>query len=147
MTRSSHSTLDQVRLIALRTMGTLQDGILAVSQCGQDVPFTVDRLFTVSAPEGAVRGHHAHRQLQQFLICVHGAIEVVVDDGVRRQVYRLDHPSQALYLPAGIWGEQTYLEQGSVLAVLCDAPYDEADYLRDRAEFLDFKSPLRESTS
>ena len=144
MSTASHSTLDDVRLISLRTMGNAVDGILAVSQCGQDVPFIADRLFTVSAPARAVRGHHAHRALQQFLICVHGTIDVVVDDGATRRSFCLNHPSQALYVPAGIWGEQTYVENGSVLAVLCDAPYDEADYIRDRDEFLAFKSAPQE---
>ena len=47
--------------------------------------------------------------------------------------------SRALLVPPGIWAEQVYEGDDTVLMVLCDLPYDEADYIRDYTEFLAFR--------
>jgi hypothetical protein len=40
-----------------------------------------------------------------------------------------------LIIPPGIWAQQTYLTENSVLTVLCDKLYQAADYIRDYEEF------------
>jgi hypothetical protein len=48
-------------------------------------------------------------------------------------------------IPPGIWAEQVYEEENSILMVLCDREYDEGDYIRDFNEFLLFKKDLQKS--
>ena len=113
------------------------NGLLTVATRGVEVPFDIERVFTISeAAPGERRGHHAHKQLHQFLICTSGRTEVVLDDADERITVVLDSPRTGLHVPPGIWAEQTYLVSGTVLTVLCDAPYDEADYIRDHDEFV-----------
>ena len=38
----------------------------------------------------------------------------------------------------GIWGEQMYLEDNTILVVLSDYLYDENDYIRNYNEFKNF---------
>jgi UDP-2-acetamido-3-amino-2,3-dideoxy-glucuronate N-acetyltransferase len=52
------------------------DGLLVVTEAGKQVPFQIERMFTIVAPAGAKRGHHAHRLCSQFLLCVSGAVDV-----------------------------------------------------------------------
>ncbi len=139
MTDPAAATLADVRVVDIQVVG-LDDNLLAVTQSGREIPYVVRRVFTITAPEGTTRGYHAHRRQQQFLVCVSGAVEVVVDDGAGRRGVVLDSPGQGLYVPAGIWAEQTYRADASVLMVLCDSPYDEADYIRDRDQFRRFKT-------
>src|ERR1044071_17421 len=113
-----------VVLLALPRFGDAR-GALTVAEIQKHIPFAVARLFLVyDVPEGEVRGRHAHREQHQFLICVHGACVVSVDDGGCRNEYRLDAPTQALYVPPMIWSEQHSFTPGAVLAVLASAPYD-----------------------
>ena len=40
--------------------------------------------YSYGVEPGGVRGGHAHKVLRQFLVCVNGAIEVFLDDGLGR---------------------------------------------------------------
>ena len=42
-----------------------------------------------------------------------------------------------LVLP-GVWAEQKYIQENTVLTVLCDQRYAEDDYIREYEEFLNF---------
>lgn len=129
------SRLEDVRLVEL-PLHAHDNGELVVVEHGKSLPFSAPRMFTVRAPEGAVRGQHAHKRCAQFLICVHGAIHVECDDGQAKSHYLLDAGSKGLLIPPGIWGTEIYVVGGSVLSVLCDRPYEAADYLRDYDEFI-----------
>lgn len=129
------STLADVRLVDL-PVHAHDNGELVVVEHGKSVPFATQRMFTVRAPEGAIRGQHAHKRCAQFLICVHGVIHVECDDGEQKTKYLLDAGSKGLLVPPGIWASEIYVVGGSVLSVLCDRPYEAADYLRDYGEFI-----------
>jgi len=128
-------TVRDVEEVAL-SYNARADGDLVVAQQGKELSFTPMRLFTVRAVAGAVRGRHAHKQCSQFLICVHGAIDVECDDGRNRCRIALDRSNKGLLIPPSIWGTETYRTDGAVLAVLCDRLYEEDDYIRDYNQFL-----------
>ncbi len=113
-----------------------EDGELVVAELDKGLPFAASRMFTVRAIAGAVRGRHAHKRCNQFLVCVHGAIDVECDDGAAKANFSLDRGNKGLLVPASIWAAETYRTDGSVLAVLCDRLYEEEDYLRDYNQFL-----------
>jgi hypothetical protein len=128
-------TLDDVKLLTL-PRHVDHDGELVVFEERGGLPFPVRRVFTVTAPPSAVRGRHAHRTCAQIFLCPRGAIEVECDDGRAKQDFRLDRPNLALVVPASIWATESYQVGDSMLLVLCDRAYDEADYIRDYPEFL-----------
>ncbi len=112
-------------------------GSLAAAEFGRELPFAPQRVFMVYAvPSAEVRGEHAHRRCAQFLVCVHGQVTAMVDDGQRRAEYRLDRPDVGLYIPPMVWGTQYRYSADAVLMVLASQAYDAGDYIRDYAEFL-----------
>jgi len=112
-------------------------GALAVVDFTTSLPFTPQRTFFVyEVPSQHVRGEHAHRQCQQFLVCVHGSVSVVIDDGRQRQEVLLDSPHLGLFVPTWFWASQYRYQSQSVLAVFASHPYDPADYIRDYDQFL-----------
>jgi UDP-2-acetamido-3-amino-2,3-dideoxy-glucuronate N-acetyltransferase len=109
---------------------------LSFGEVGKHLPFAPQRIFMVyGVPNKEIRGEHAHRELEQFLICVHGSCSVIADDGRTRREFRLDSPSKGLHLPARIWSVQYKQTHDAVLLVLASAGYDAADYIRDYGEF------------
>ena len=103
---------------------------------GNIIPFNMSRVFTVRASKDSVRGEHAHRHCSQLLICTNGAVEVKCDDISTTEIYVLDKPNFGLLIAPGIWADQKYIEDNTTLTVLCDRPYEEADYIRKYDDFV-----------
>ena len=87
-------------------------------------------------PGGEARGGHAHKELQQFIIAVSGAFDVLIDDGTNRKIVHLDRPYIGLHIVPGIWRELLNFSSGSVCLVLASNNYDENDYIREYEEFI-----------
>jgi hypothetical protein len=129
----------RVRDVTLHRLPLKRDlrGSLSVGEFLDDVPFVPKRYFLVfDVPSSEIRGEHAHRTCHLFLVCVHGAVSVVVDDGERREEFRLDHPTLGVRLPPMVWGTQYKHTPDAVLLVFASEHYDPGDYIRDYQEFL-----------
>jgi UDP-2-acetamido-3-amino-2,3-dideoxy-glucuronate N-acetyltransferase len=125
-----------VRLVDLPKISS-DNGSLIVAELGAGLPFTARRIFTLlDIPAGEARGTHAHRECEQFLICMRGSVMAVIDDGVNRQEVLLDDPTRGLYMPALTWGTQYDYSADALLVVLASDVYDAADYIEDYEEFL-----------
>jgi hypothetical protein len=113
-------------------------GFLSFGEIPQQVPFEVRRYFVVfGVANEDIRGEHAHRQLHQFLICVHGCCHLTADDGTNREEFVLDSPSIGVHLPPMVWGVQHKYTPDAVLLVFASDRYDPADYIRNYSEFLE----------
>ena len=112
-------------------------GTLSVGEFDRDLPFIPKRYFLVfDVPSAEVRGEHAHRQCHQFLVCVSGSMSVVVDDGIRREEFRLDRPDAGIHIPPLVWATQYRYSPNAVLLAFASEHYDAADYIRNYDEFL-----------
>ena len=110
-------------------------GNLCVYESDDKVPFDIKRIFTVTAKKNEIRGNHSHKICKQLLVCVSGEIEVTCDDGLNQRIYRLSEMGKGLLIPAGIWASEKYINEGSVLMVLCDQAYEKNDYIFNYEEF------------
>lgn len=129
-----------VRLVELKEI-LADNGSLVIGEHPDQLPFVVERIFTLyGIPEGEVRGTHAHRRCEQFLICMNGSVTAGVDDGVNRVEVVLDRPSVGLYMPALTWGLQYQYSQDAVLVVLASDRYDAEDYIHDYDEFVELSN-------
>ncbi len=112
-------------------------GTLSFGEIHRQVPFAIKRyflVFDVSSPQ--IRGEHAHRTLEQFLICVHGTCHLVIDDGAHREEITLDDPSVGVYVPPMVWAVQYKYTPDAVLLAFASDYYNPDDYIRDYSEFL-----------
>lgn len=122
-------------LIELRSRGDARGQLIAL-EGDREVPFAIARVYYIygTAP-GTVRGHHAHRALNQLAICVAGSCTMLLDDGHARARITLDSPARALSIGSMVWREMHDFTPGAVLMVLADRAYDESDYIRDYDRF------------
>jgi len=122
------------QLIPLRSSEDARGKLVSVEAL-RDVPFAIERVYYIVAHEGAARGFHAHKTLEQLMICVSGSCRIILDDGSRRVHHALDRPDQGLIVGPMIWREMHEFSKDCVLLVLASAPYDEEDYIRDYETF------------
>jgi UDP-2-acetamido-3-amino-2,3-dideoxy-glucuronate N-acetyltransferase len=130
------TTVRGVRVFELQEIAG-ENGRLVIAEKPAGLPFAATRIFTLmDIPAAEMRGTHAHRKCEQFLICVRGSVTAVVDDGTLSRELTLDRPTLGLYMPALTWGAQYNYSTDAVLVVLASDPYDAADYIEDYNEFL-----------
>lgn len=111
-------------------------GWLVALEGERNVPFAFKRAYYIFGTQpGVRRGKHAHRQLQQMMVCVAGRCKVLLDDGHTREEVELAGNDKGLMLDPMIWHEMYDFSAGCVLLVLANQWYDEADYIRDYAAF------------
>ncbi len=114
-------------------------GQLVALEENNNVPFAIKRVYYMyNTVSNAVRGKHAHKKLQQILVCVHGSCEVLLDNGKEKETLLLDKPHEGLYIQNSVWREMYNFSSDAVLMVLASELYDETDYIRDYQEFLEY---------
>ncbi|WP_019890111.1 sugar 3,4-ketoisomerase [Streptomyces purpureus] len=134
-TAASVGTVRPCELMDLQTVADTR-GKLSIVEGMKDVGFEVKRLFYLyDLPVPTIRGDHAHRNLEQFVIALHGSFDVTVDDTVSTAVYHLDSPRQGLYIGPMVWNSLVNFSEGAIALVLASEHYDEADYYRVYEEF------------
>ena len=131
--------MKSIRLINFDYCKETDGDLVVVEGHSDNVPFSIARIFNVRADKGSTRGRHAHRECTQLLICTNGTVEVTCDDGKQTSTYILDEANHGLLIEPGIWAEQKYIKENTVLTVLCDFLYDEGDYIRNYKDFLENK--------
>ena len=85
---------------------------------------------------GEVRGNHAHKHLKQLLILITGSASVEIIRGRDSEVYELRKEGSGLNISPGLWRNILNFSEDAVIAVLCDRPYEESDYIRDFEEYV-----------
>lgn len=114
-------------------------GMLVALEEHNDIPFEIKRVYYMyDTKEGVRRGFHAHKELEQILICIHGSCKILMDNGTEKKVVSLEKPYEGLYISNDIWREMFDFSSDAVLMVLASEVYNEEDYIRDYDEFLQF---------
>ena len=127
-----------VRGVTLHSLPYVEDlrGYLSFGEFGQHLPFLVKRYFVVfDVANKEIRGEHAHRELEQFLVCVNGTCHIIADDGENREEFILDRPDLGVYIPPMVWSVQYKYSRDGVLMVLASDIYKVEDYIREYSEF------------
>lgn len=103
----------------------------------RDIPFPIRRVYYMyDTKKGVKRGLHAHKTLEQILVCIHGSCRILLDDGRECKDVPLERPYEGLYVGPGIWRVMHDFSPDAVLMVLASDLYDETDYIRDYDSFL-----------
>lgn len=127
-------------LISFPRIGSPDIGYISVIEQNLNlVPFKVERTFwTYFTPQEISRGRHAHKVTEQVLIALAGKIVVTTETaaGISNE-FVLENPYTGVYIPPIVWHEMHYIHS-SVQLVFASTPYNEADYLRDKAGFISY---------
>ena len=95
------------------------------------VPFPVRRIYYLyNVPAGQERGAHAHRELRQLIVAVHGGFDVVLHDGHESRRVSLNAGTTGLPVSRMNWRDLEGFTADAVCLVLASETYSEADYIR-----------------
>ena len=112
-------------------------GTLLAIESAIDIPFEIKRVYCLSANTNqAVRGRHAHKNLQQVIVCLQGQFKLLIDDGLKRSKFVMKTGDPSILINSLVWRELSDFSDDAVVLVLASEHYDEADYIRDYEHFL-----------
>lgn len=124
-----------INLINFEILGDDRGSLIAL-ESNKTIPFKVKRIYYIFGTKiGVSRGFHAHRDLLQIAICVHGKCRILLDDGGHREQVWLDTPTKGLLIGNMIWREMHDFSSDCVLMVLASGYYNPNDYIRDYEKF------------
>lgn len=130
------NTVHDTRIVQLPKIPD-ERGNLTVIEAGRPVPFVIQRTYWIyDVPGGEVRGGHAYRKLQEFLVALSGSFDVVLDDGKEHKIVSLNRSYFGLYVPNMIWRHLENFSTNSVCLILASLPYSTDDYIRDYESYL-----------
>jgi dTDP-4-dehydrorhamnose 3,5-epimerase-like enzyme len=130
--------LKNCKIIEFNPLGNEDIGYLVALEENKNIPFQVKRVYyTFKVPKETKRGFHAHKELQQVLVCLNGSLKAKCFDGKTEETYTLDSASKGIYLGPMLWHEMYGYSSDTVVMVLASDYYEEADYIRDYKEFCD----------
>lgn len=114
-------------------------GSLVFFEAHREIPFDIKRIYYLYGVETEQkRGLHAHKELLQVFIPIHGSCTVMLTDGTERMETRLDNPSEGLFVRKGLWREIYDFSPEAVMMVLASDYYDEQDYIRNYSDYLNY---------
>lgn len=128
------------RVLDFEILGDERGSLVALEGLG-NIPFDIKRVYYVFGTSAeAVRGCHAHKTLQQVIVCTSGSCDFMLDDGEKKTMISLDSPARGLYIKGLVWREFTNFSEDCVVMVLASEPYNPDDYIRDYGVFLGYAS-------
>lgn len=127
-----------VEWIEFRSHGDERGQLVALEQ-GKEIPFAIKRVYYIfDTLQGVRRGFHAHKALQQVLVCVSGSCKIMLDNGSEKCDVELNSPCKGIVVGNAVWREMYDFSENAVLMVMASELYDENDYIRDYKSFLDY---------
>jgi len=118
-------------------------GNLSFLESNNHVPFDIKRVFWIyDVPGGAVRGGHAYRESQEFIIALSGSFDVVLNNGFEAMRFSLNRSYYGLYIPSMIWRSIENFSTNSLALALSSTLFQEDDYIRNIADFQRLKNQL-----
>lgn len=118
-------------------------GNLSFFEYPNQLPFEILRTYWIyDVPGGELRGSHAFKEQQEFIIALSGSFDVLLNDGETETKFSLNRSYSGLYIPKMMWRSIENFSTNSLALIVSDQIYDETDYVRDFNEFKNLKNGL-----
>ena len=112
-------------------------GNLSFFEYPNQLPFEIQRTFWIyDVPGGEIRGSHAFKEQQEFIIALSGSFDVVLHNGIEETKYCLNRSYYGLYVPYMYWRRIENFSTNSLALIVSDKKHNENDYIRDFDEFI-----------
>lgn len=118
-------------------------GNLSFFEHPNQLPFEIVRTYWIyDVPGGEVRGSHAFKEQQEFIVALSGSFDVILNDGEKEEKFSLNRSYYGLYIPNMYWRRLENFSTNSLALIVSDKSYKPDDYIRDFEEFKSLKNEI-----
>ncbi|MEN5233460.1 FdtA/QdtA family cupin domain-containing protein [Sphingobacterium faecium] len=112
-------------------------GNLSFFENDNQIPFSIVRTYWIyDVPGGELRGSHAFKQQQEFIVALSGSFDITLHNGEEEKTYSMNRSYSGLYIPRMMWRKIDNFSTNSLALIVSDRNFDESDYIRDFEEFM-----------
>lgn len=116
-------------------------GNLSFIESENHIPFKIKRTYWIyDVPGGEIRGGHAFKEQEEFIVALSGSFDVFFSDGKEERIISLNRSYLGIYVPKMIWRRMENFSTNAIAMVLASTDFDEQDYIRD---FEIFKNEMK----
>ena len=131
--------MDKVKIIELPKILDPR-GNLSFLETSNHVSFKIMRTYWIyDVPGGEIRGGHAFKEQQEFIVVLSGSLDIIVFDGIKKKKFSLNRSYHGLYIPKGLWRHMENFSTNTFALVVSNTAFDEKDYIRNIEEFKKIK--------
>lgn len=129
------------RIITLSKNANPERGNLTYIEKDLHIPFAIKRTSLIYRVSGdtAMKGY-AYKNQENFIIPLSGSLDVVLDNGTEKEIFRLNAANKGLYVPAGNWIQMSNFSTNAMVMILGSAVNDKGDVIREYEEFQKMKN-------
>ena len=100
-------------------------------------PFIIKRTYLIfDVPGGEIRGGHAFKEQEEFIVALSGSFDVVIKDAFGETIrFQLNRSYFGLYIPSMLWRHLENFSTNAVCLVTSSTFFNPDDYIRNVAEF------------
>lgn len=114
-------------------------GNLSVVEEHKNIPFIIKRTYWIyDVPGGEMRGGHAYKDNQEFIVALSGSFDVILDNGIEKKTFSLNRSYYGLYVPKGVWRQMQNFSTNSLALILASTEFNKSDYIYDYEQFKEF---------
>jgi hypothetical protein len=130
------SNTDKIRIIALPKIDDYR-GNLSFIEEKIHIPFKIQRVYWIyDVPGGEIRGSHAFKKNEEFIVALSGSFDLILNDGKEQQRFSLNRSFYGIYVPKMTWRKLENFSTNSLALILASDKYSETDYIRDFDKYL-----------
>ena len=125
-----------VKLLNFKCHSDKRGNLIAI-EGNKDVPFEIKRTYYIFGnKKKALRGCHAHRKLEEVIICLSGHCDIYIGRKKTVEEFHLCNPNEGIYIGPMRWIEFTNFSKNCILLVLASDHYDKSDYINSYKAYL-----------
>ncbi|MDI9338859.1 MAG: FdtA/QdtA family cupin domain-containing protein [Alphaproteobacteria bacterium] len=111
-------------------------GNLTFFEYPNQLPFKIKRTYWIyDVPGGEVRGSHAFKAQQEFIVALSGSFDVILHNGYEELKFSLNRSYYGLYVPPLYWRSLENFSTNALALIVSDSYFDAEDYIWNFDEF------------
>lgn len=112
-------------------------GNLTFFESLNQIPFQIKRTYWIyDVPGGEIRGGHAFKEQNEFIIALSGSFDVVVNENGSEKRIHLNRSYTGVLIPKMSWRHLENFSTNSLALIVSDQEYEPADYIYEYDTFL-----------
>jgi oxalate decarboxylase/phosphoglucose isomerase-like protein (cupin superfamily) len=130
--------MDRVEIIQLPKILDPR-GNLSFLETRNHIPFEIKRTYWIyDVPGGEIRGGHAFKEQNEFIVVLSGSLDVIVYDGEKEKRFSLNRSYYGLFIPSGFWRYMENFSTNTLALIVSSTVFEEDDYIRDKTKYKQF---------